>query len=316
MTKDATEFEWFASESGPEHYPMEIRDGVFFYKGQTNGLYIPNGATLYGGWGKKRSHHVTFPKLKPLPDRMEVYFYSYAESEFYHGKFDLPYDKILSMFRQGYEESPEKPYYSDIIVGVAPGGAVSVWLGGFRQTEIFFGQAEKVLLNPSEGFDLPLESKREADEYAHQILVDSLTPEELASLKKEGIPFGLWARYRKTYKWRVTYKNGLEPFKNEIYVHFLNGEYAPMPKNFSEDISNKPKPLPRFIGFAAPTAAGRNLVFEITFDDVEILQNFEKLGAKGEQVTIEIEPRAPQEATIIRIFNDKESIELKKATVK
>ncbi len=157
---NTTEFDWYATECSPKHYPMEIREGAFYYKGRKDGLYIPSGSTLHDGWGEMISHHVTGEKLKPLPDRMEIYFYSYAESQFYHGKFDLPYEKILAMFRQGYEENPEEPYYSYIMAGVAPGGVVSVWLGGYRIQEVFFGQAEKVELGASEGFDLPLESKK------------------------------------------------------------------------------------------------------------------------------------------------------------
>lgn len=61
-TMNETEFDWHATESGPEHYPMEIRQGTFFYKGMDHGLYIPDGATLHGGWGEMRSTHVTGPK--------------------------------------------------------------------------------------------------------------------------------------------------------------------------------------------------------------------------------------------------------------
>jgi hypothetical protein len=52
MTINNTKFEWGATESAPEHYPMEIIQGTFIYKGEKDrGLYIPNGGTLSAGWG-------------------------------------------------------------------------------------------------------------------------------------------------------------------------------------------------------------------------------------------------------------------------
>ncbi len=78
----ATEFDWYATESAPKYYPMEIRQGTFYYKGKDHGLYIPSGGTLRAGWGEMNSLHVTGPDKKPLPDRVEVIFFSYAEKQF------------------------------------------------------------------------------------------------------------------------------------------------------------------------------------------------------------------------------------------
>ncbi len=134
-------------------------------------------------------------------------------------------------------------------------------------------------------------------------------------MKKNGIPFGTWARYRKLYKWSFAYKD-FSPIDTKIPVDFLNGEQVFLPRDFNEDEINTPKPLPREMNFAAPTASGRKLVFEMTFDDFEIMQTFEKLAENGEKVTIEIEPRAPQQTSIIRVYNNKESIALKKTHIK
>jgi hypothetical protein len=41
------------------------------------------------------------------------------------------------------------------------------------------------------------------------------------------------------------------------------------------------------------------------------MEAFEKLGAKGERVNIEIEPREPRSASQVRIYNSEESIMLK-----
>ena len=101
MNKNATEFKWYATESAPEHYPMEIRQGTFYYKDQNQGLYIPSGGTLNTGWGRMISSHVTGAEKKPLPDRVEVTYFSYAEKQFYRGKFNLPYEQMLTAFQIG-----------------------------------------------------------------------------------------------------------------------------------------------------------------------------------------------------------------------
>ena len=314
MNKNATEFKWHATESAPEHYPMEIIRGTFFYKGQSSGLYIPSGGTLYAGWGIMNSMHVTGPEKKPLPDRVDVLFYSYTEKQFYQGKFDLPYDHILALFRKCYEESPDDPYYNGVMVGIAPGGAVSVWVKGSRVTEVFFGQAEKVNIEPSQGFNLPFDSKAESDAYVLDVLTDVLNPEELASLKKNGVPFGVWARYRKLYKWIPSYKDGRTP-KDTIPVDYLNGESNWIDPILNDEIANTPRPLPRHLKFRA-FAGDKSYYYVIYFDEFELMNTFEKLGAHNEKVYLEFEPRAPVQLMKIRVYNEKESIELKNTRIK
>ena len=311
----ATEFEWHATESAPEHYPMEIRQGTFYYKGQDQGLYIPSGGTLYAGWGEMNSMHVTGPDKKPLPDRVEVTFFSYAEKQFYHGKFDLPYGQILALFREAYKEDPDDPYYNGIMVGIAPGGAVSVWLKGARIKEVFFGQAEKMDIDPADGFNLPFDSKAESDAYLAKQLVNVLEPEELESLKKNGIPFGTWARYRKLYRWAPAYKDGKISIDKAMPVQYLNGERNWMPTILTDEMANTPRPLPSALKFRA-SVGSESLYYIIRFEEFELMDAFEKLGAQGEKVTIEFDARVPRQLMKIRVYNDKEFIELKKTYIK
>lgn len=318
MSKNATEFEWHATESGPEHYPMEIRQGDFIYHDKSGSLYIPTGATLRSGWGEMVSRHVTGPQKKPLPDALDIYFFSYAENQFYHGKFDLPYEKILELFRAGVEERPERPIYNGIMVGVAPGGAVSVWLKGGRSTEVFFGQAEKVGIEPSKGFDLPFDTKIEADAFAKQVLIDTLTPEELESLKKNGVPFGTWARYRKLYKWIPTYKEGQVPERKEVVAKYLNGEWNMMPTILPNEMQNTPRPLPRNLDIRIELG-DESIFYIITFEEFELMDAFEKLAPNGEKVYMEFDAQVPRQNMKIKLYNEKDPkdfIELKKVYIK
>ena len=305
MSNNITKFEWDATESAPEHYPMEIIKGTFIYKGETErGLYIPSGGTLVDGWADPVSSHVTGDKYKPLPDKLDIYFFSYAEKQFYHGKFDLPYEKILSIFQQGVDMNSEHPVYSRIMVGIAPGGNVAVWVlgSGRRSIEVFFGEAKKINLDPSSAFSLPFDSKEQIDEYIKEGLEEVLDKNELEDLDNNGIPFGLWARYRNKYRWEPVLSNGL--FIRNIGYEFLNGER-------NEDDNVLVKPAPKKISFET-TINGKETIYMIEFDDIETLDAFEKLGKNNQKVYIEFTPTIPRKNTKVRIYNEKESITLKK----
>lgn len=309
--KEMTKFEWYAVATAPRDYPMEVINGTFYYKGQESGLWIPSGGTLNEGWGESASVYVVGPEFKPLPDRVEVKFYSYTENQFYQGEFTLPYDKILDVFQQRQRNMPDKPYRS-ILLGIAPGGAVSVWLDGSRTDEVFFGQAEKIEMTPSQAFKLPFSSKEQSDHYVESALAESVTPEQLAYIKEHGAPIGTWARFRNRYKWAPVYADEKTPPKLEMAANFLNGERWWIPTQFDETLANSPKVLPKQVKFRAGSA---NLFYDINFEPFELMEAFEKLGANGEKVFIEFDPQVPVERMKIRVYNEKESIELKKVHI-
>lgn len=317
MSKNATKFKWEATESAPQHYPMEIIRGTLIYHGEAEqGLYIPSGGTLSSGWGDPISSHSTGSEPKPLPDRLKIYFFSYAEKQFYKGEFDLPYEKILALFRDGTEVNPHVypngstgPAYTRIMVGIAPGGVVAVWLTAPRTVEVFFGQAQKVDLDPSAAFSLPFKDKQDSDAYIEKQLINTLKPEEIQSLKKNGIPFGLWARYRNRYDWQPIASKGHS--LEHARIIYLNGESI---LNF--DLADKKelsgqKPVPMSASFGV-VLKGDKYFPEVEFNELETMAAFEKLGANGRKVYLEFDPRLPLTQTKARLYNDKESIELKK----
>ena len=109
MNKDAkqvTNFKWYAVATAPRDYPMEVHHGTFYCKGMEMGISIPSGGTLRTGWGKSASVYVGSGEIPPLPDRVEVEFYSYVERESYRAEFALPYDKILAIFQQQLKDAP------------------------------------------------------------------------------------------------------------------------------------------------------------------------------------------------------------------
>jgi hypothetical protein len=309
MTKDAkqvTNFKWYAVATAPRGYPMEVISGTFFCKGMNAGVQIPSGGTLTTGWGKSASAYVGADEVPPLPDRVEVKFYSYVEKQVYEAEFALPYDVILAKFQQQLREAPDKRNYSSFLLGIAPGGAMSVWLEGTRTIEVFFGQAKKVEMVPSAAFDLPFKSKEQSDDYVSSALAESVTPEQLAYIKKNGAPIGIWARYRNLYKWAPVYKEGKNATDSEMRAQYLNGERYPLPTHFNEELANTPKPLPLQLKFSAQATKDDNPFYVIDFEPVELMEAFEKLGAHGEKVYIEFDAQIPVTNMKIRIYNDKE----------
>ena len=305
MSNNITKFEWDATESAPEHYPMEIIKGTFIFKGETHrGLYIPSGGTLVDGWANPVSSHVTGDKYKPLPDKLDITFFSYSEKQFYHGRFDLPYDKILALFKKIVESSGEHEPFGRIMVGIAPGGgvAVRVILSGEIYKEVYFGEADKINLDPSSAFGLPFKDKAQSDEYIKEGLEEVLEPEELEDLKKNGIPFGLWSRYRHKYTWEPVLSN--EYNMTYIDLDYLNGE-----RDLKKGMALRT--APKELTFKT-IIQGEENIFIIKFDEFEIMDAFEKLGKNNQKVYIEFTPTIPRKNTKVRIYNDKESITLKK----
>ena len=309
LAMSKTKFEWDATESAPKHYPMKIIDGTFVYRGETDtGLYIPSGGNLKAGWGNPISSHVTGAQFKPLPDRLKIIFFSYSEKQFYKGDFALPYDTILSLFRDGIAADEDNPIYSRIMAGIAPGGAVAVWVTGAKTTEVFFGHAEKIELDPSVAFRVPFESKQESDNYTRKVLEGLLNSEELESIKKDGAPFGLWARYRNRYDWTATFTQGPPAHAHAIFV---NGEYEREWSLAGNVKQNTAYPVPLRLNFYSMVQE-QKVLYTVTFDEFETMAAFERLGAGGKKVYLEFEPRIPRSDIKARLYNDKESIELKK----
>jgi len=309
MSNNDTKFDWRATESAPKHYPMEIIKGTFIYKGSAQGTYIPSGGTLKAGWGDPISSHNDGNHERPLPDRLTITFFSYAEKQFYQGDFKLPYDEILRLYREGVEVNPDDPVYDRIIAGIAPGGAVAVWVAGSHQKEVFFSQAEKIDIAPSRAFGLPFKDKAEADEYMEEGLVEALSKEDLESIKKDGVPFGLWERYRNRYDWRLTISEGHQIDSSNI--EFLNGDFirrwVPLKKEETDII----RPVPKRLTFRA-VIENRNILYTVDMDEFETMDAFEKLADNNQKVYLEFEPRLPREQLKARLYTDKESIELKK----
>lgn len=316
-------FDWLAGDSAPKNYPMKILAGHLGYP-DGGSLYVPDKSRIHHGWGETRRTHIVGPDLKPLPNRLGIGFFSYTENQFYGGRFELPYDRIVKLFNEGYYSPNEDDHvtYSRIIVGVAPGGAVAVWLRGIdRTTEVFFGHAEKEEGRWSSINDNP-EITRE--EYVRSGIEESLSPEALESLRKNGVPLGRWDGYRVRYPWRPVF-TGMAVRDNLIRsVNYYNGEKGFLYAQSSPRAADTEPTLavPSDLAFIWARTQTKGLRVELYFDETEIFQAFKTLGSSNLPLQLEMRidtlatEKGPRTNFTAWLRNDKDAIELKLITLK
>ena len=311
-------FYWQATECAPEGFPMQIVKGDFIYS-DGGSLYVPDGKRIYHGWGFDVSSHVVGPDLKPLPKQLSITFFSYTENQFYEGKFDLPYEKILSMFNEGYYSPKEGKQitYIQLMAGITPGGVVSVWLSGIdKTTEVFLGQAEKTEVDFKIIIDNP---KYPRDEYVRLNVQEMLSPEEIALLKKNGIPFDRWDIYhQKRYQWQPVF-SGFEVIDGLIdLIKYYNGEEGYLYHPLNEDEAKNKRAVPKEIHFIWKHSEKKNLMYEIYFDEAEVFELFDKLGKDNQPLRLELKMIETEQGRQFGVLlrNDEEGIYFRKIKVK
>lgn len=327
MSAEQTRFDWSASDSAPEYYDMKIISGTLRYHGDPSGAgdNVPGGGRISHGWGLLNSIQVTGEALKPLPDKLDISFFSYLEDQFYRGTFDLPYDTILKLFQEEEAKPKRKTMAGDdlpnkyrIIVGVAPGGTVAVWMQSQRAKELFFGKAQKVEMDFAKAFRIPIADRAERTAYVNEILGVAHPPEVLAAIRKNGIPFTKWADLRKTYNWAPTFAANTPPSKDKISLSFFNGEAQGFQFPLDKAFTATTHAIPDEVKFSYPIIVSHtgNDYYVVKFDEAEIVDAFIRLSAKQLPLQLEFDPKFPKEQTQVRLHNGKEAIVLKKFTVK
>ncbi len=321
-------FYWRAVDNAPKNYPMEILFGNLIYP-EEGSRTVPRKQPILRDWGEGiptrflLPEHFLLPEsnplLGPLPKRLEITFFSYTENQFYRGQFDLPYEKILKLFHDGYLSTTanEHTTYEQIVVGVAPGGAVSVWLTGIdKTTEVFFGQSEKTEILWSHVYDKTDISR---NEYIQKKINESLkTPEAIKGLSKNGIPVGLWQTYRAHYNWQPVF-TGMQVRDGLIEsIKYFNGDEEYLRYPLDAAVATTPRAVPRELHFIGGQTGKADLAFKLNFEKAEILDAFKKLGNNKQFIQLEL--RAEQKGKGANytawLRSDKEKIQLKHTDIK
>ncbi|MFK5891687.1 MAG: DUF2931 family protein [Pseudomonadota bacterium] len=314
-------YEYQATESAPLYFPMQIISGALLYHDGSGSLSVPNMTVIAGGWGEWRSSHVLDNDGYPLPNKLKITFYSFMENQFYQAEFDLPFEKIESLFKnKHYSYVDDKNItFDQFIIGTTPGGGVSVWVNAVeRKVQIFYGQANKIDGDWKWIIDNP-EVNREG--YIKEVVeYEQRTPEQLEIYNKNGIPFGKWEGYSKArYVWKPIL-NGMNLRDNKIkYIHYYSGEKDYLTIPMSDDYKDQPLSVPDEINITWNKTGYliNDLSIDILFDEKEIFSAFEEISQGNNPIEMEfrMEPEKNYDFTIW-LRNDKNSIELKKIRIK
>ncbi|REC75047.1 hypothetical protein DRF57_11900 [Chryseobacterium rhizosphaerae] len=289
-------YKWLPTESSPLLYPMNIYKGHLFLEDGSS-VYIPCSGSSHTGWGYSGSMHTQGSDLKAVPVKLEVTWASFLENKFYTGSWDLPVDKIKELFKEGTVNwrTNEKEGYSSVVVGLAPGGVVVVWMyGNDQQVEIGRYQAKETSVAMKDY--VPGNPTITQEEYFD---MSKSVPEAYENMKKNGIQFGIWDTYRKKYNWRTSIEIPNHTFKN-VTLEMYNGEEETL---FNETIDKNPfkeRAIPRLLSYLFEDKNGKQTVFEVRyFDEEEIFSLFKKVD---ENKPIEIVLRMNDDLTNRRLI--------------
>ncbi len=292
-TTEATkEFRWKETITCPLGYPVDVYEGgLESAKGSTS-LYLGTHTGTYG-WGHIGGSMSS--GIKPLPNRLDVVWLSYAEDTFYHIDTKLDYDKMLALFEEGYLDSftNKKMTYSTIVVGFAPGGVVVVWLfGSGKQIEVSRYEGKKIVIPEQEIAGLDSHEKLLfSPDYRKSIMLnEQIVPLEVREANKnKPIPYGIWDTYRKRYNWKPSYSipKGGEAINS--YFFMLNGEQEEFIDETFKNITFSPRAVPRMVNLGWRDSTGQRYGGSVTFNEQEILKAYQELYRNDSAINAELE---------------------------
>lgn len=300
-------FEWQATTCAPKAFPVRLLSASLHLKdGET--LPLQPKALIANGWGEIGAVAMIGEDVKPLPDSLELQWYSYVERKCYGGTFKIDDAKLAEVFQKkliapGTDETAD---FSHLVIGMAPKGGISIWLSGEGVTEeIAHLTAAEVQVDMKS----IIGTYPDVDAYSKDVIAKNL-PEgqvQLSGVSEDAL--AKWAgRYRSDYHWHwdVT---ATAPVRG-LFAHYFNGEAFYWPKAPAKTESFT-QPLPdganvRWGEGDSASSAG------VVFDDEELFAAFDKLGGAGKEAGILLEVNRVS-GTIKAFVQDAGSvIELKK----
>ena len=318
------EYKWGIAVNVPIGYPIR------FYAARVGSTPIVRelySITEEPDWGCAAGYESC--SMEELPQNVDMVWLSYKEDCFYRLKTAIDYEKIAKLFREGFDErvpngEVRHKTYDTIVVGIAPGGVVVLWVGyGYLPlTEIGRYQAEKIELREPEGLDNHQRLIFDK-EYAKRLLTNNtIIPEDFREANKnKPIPFGLWDSYRDNqYQWYPTFEipNGKI---GDVDYQYWNGEADTFfftdfialeghkdvfaPQELYHNI--RKLPLYKEIRFTYKAEDGIKYGVGLQFDWEDILKAYKKVfGEHPEEVKAHLDIRlnAANTETSIRLVGD------------
>ena len=300
------EYKWGVSVNAPIGYPVHV------YAGRVGPQYIIRElwcSTEEPDWGKAHANEGNYSK--ELPKDIHIVWFSFIENCFYKLQAPLDYEKIEKLFKEGFEQrirygELRHITYDGLVVGLAPGGTVVVWVGyGYSPiTEVGRFQASRTYLTKTSDMD------------SHELLIfdkeyrkSIATAPNIVPLKvqkaNEGkpIPYNLWDHYAETqYRWYPTFEIP-DGKMGDVFFQYWNGEantifYTDLEPTTERETILKPKvcqepigklPLYKEISINYKAFDGIKYSATITFDWEQSAETYKKVfGEHPEEVTAQL----------------------------
>ena len=300
------EYEWGISVNAPIGYPIHV------YAGRVGPEYIMSDlwcSTEEPDWGSAYVNEGNDPK--ELPKDIDIVWFSFIENCFYKLQAPLDYEKIEKLFKEGFEQrirygELHHTTYNGLVVGLAPGGTVVVWVGkGYSPiTEVGRFQASQIYL--TETSDMDSHERLIFDkEYRKSIATaPNIVPLEVQKANEgKPIPYNLWDRYAETqYRWYPTFEIP-DGKMGDVFFQYWNGEantifYTDLEPTTERETILKPKvcqepigklPLYKEISINYKAFDGIKYAATITFDWEQSAETYKKVfGEHPEEVTAQL----------------------------
>jgi hypothetical protein len=238
------------------------------------------------------------------------------ENKFYKGDFALPADRIQSLFKEGMIDYLTKKYdtYRAMIVGMAPGGVLVVWMQGFdKQVEIGRFQATETDM-AWESFIPKTGLTRE--EYVFNLI--ERRPIVLANFKKNGLMLGLWDTYRIKYNWRPKFEFPEGSNGEGVTLKMYNGETLFLWGDELAINAFEQRAITWRIHLLWADETGQDFGAHIDFDEAEIFEAYKQIYRNDKEQNAELVIKYNDTRTSLEIYlrSKSEEIEIEKSKIK
>ncbi|MEM8694200.1 MAG: DUF2931 family protein [Pseudomonadota bacterium] len=282
----AETYEWYARSSAPQGYLAEFVYADLAY-GDGQSIYVPSVHTRHIPWGGPGGLHIVGPESKAVPHALSLAWMSFNENKLYAGRFDLPASDIRALFQsqgpngRGVADSGHR----SVIVGVAPYGAVSVWVQT-NQSRVL------VATFTAQEADIPFSRLAPNAVIGRDDYVDSTLKSyverhpEMAEVLQKPVPDYWSSIYLAEYRWRPVFDfpEGAEilAFRMETY----NGEMFDFLADDPAMSSVTSRAVPRYmrISWRLGTQEYR---LRIEFNDFEVLRAFQYASEPSDVTSVD-----------------------------
>jgi len=285
-------FPYMVTFSAATDFPSEVHEGFLADDKKQLICGVPKAGKEEGPWQSDGSEAGMGGDI--IPAHLDLTYVSYAEKKFWRVDAELPRAKILAAFRKGFivkgtpgekgNQSLVHETFGRLTIGAAPGGVIVVWLSKIHhRIEICRLQAKEVLINKDDFRPNP-DPEETKEQFFDTFYKVSVSDSMKAEIAKNGIPYGLWDKYREKFSYRFL----LRPYDEKDHFTFQSQQYFNGEANlFYPPYFDKNEYITASLPYIL-NAGFTTYNTEIHFDFEETLKTFKALQEKHAKEPIDI----------------------------